>query len=98
MGDERARELSGACTEIDDIGWLLPTSQRTAALRVPRAAALVRAGDVREGGVRPARLRIAVDDHSSESRPVSIRVVSTMRVIRTVVVTLGRLEERRLRS
>ncbi len=97
MGDERARELSGACAEIDDIGRLVTDEPAHGLVRVARAAALVRAGDVREGGVRPARLRIAVDDHSSESRPVSIRVVSTMRVIRTVVVTLGRLEER-LRS
>ena len=63
-GDERACELSRPGAEIDDVGRLVADEPAHGFVRVPRAAALVRASDVGEGRVRPARLRVAVDDHA----------------------------------
>jgi hypothetical protein len=79
--DEHARELSGAGAEIDDGEWTIADHPTNGFLRIARSSALVRACDLRERGVRPAHLRIAVDDHPVESRAEQVRIVSTMRVM-----------------
>ncbi len=79
--DERTRELPGARAEIDDVARLVAGEPPDRIVRIPGASTLVCAGDLGECRVRPAHLRIAVDDHRVESRPASDRLDSTRRVI-----------------
>ena len=66
--DERARELPRARAEVDDVARLVADEPADGLLRIARTSALVRTRHVRERRVRPAHLRIAVDDHRVESR------------------------------
>ena len=75
--DERAGQLARARAEIDDVARLVAHEPADGLLRVSGAPALVRAGDVRERRVRAAHLRIAVDDHRVECRPLPTPLVST---------------------
>ena len=75
--DERAGQLARSGTEIDDVGRLVAHEPADGLLRVSGAPALVGAGDLRERRVRAAHLRIAVDDHRVECRPLPTRLVST---------------------
>ena len=67
--DERTRELPGARAEVDDVARLVADEPADGVLRIAGTTALVRAGDLGEGRVRAAHLRIAVDDHRVECRP-----------------------------
>jgi len=66
--DERAAQLPRSRTEVDHVAGLVTGQPTDGLVRISGATALVRPGDVREGRIRAAHPRIAVDDHIVESR------------------------------
>ncbi len=82
--DERTRELPGAGADVDEVARLVADEPVDGIVRIARAAALVRAGDVGERGVGPAHLRIAVDDHAAISAAFSCIATSRGTTSRTL--------------
>src|SRR5262249_45814865 len=73
---EPPRQLPGAGAEIDDVAWLLADEPANRLRRIFGPTSLVGPGDVREGRVRAAHLRVAIDDHSEISTTPSRRATS----------------------
>src|SRR6185437_3946948 len=82
--DERACELSSAGADIDDVARFVADEPPDGLVGIAGPAALVRAGHVRERGVRPAHAGVAVHDHSAISAAVSCSATSRGTTSRTL--------------
>src|SRR5207249_9581445 len=61
--DQRARQLSGARAEVEDVAGALADEPARRLIGIPGAAVRIRLGDEGERRRRPAALLVAVDDH-----------------------------------